>query len=60
MYAPQSDSNLDLLLAWDDINLLSTVNGTVKKMKFSTTSYTSRGAKTLIFATGRVNNNQYL
>jgi hypothetical protein len=32
MYALQSGSNLDLLLAGDDINLLSTVNGYVKKL----------------------------
>jgi hypothetical protein len=35
MDAPQSGSNLDLLLAGDNINLLSIVNGIVKKIKFS-------------------------
>jgi hypothetical protein len=59
MYAPQSWSNLDLLLAGDDINLLSTVNDYVKKINFSTTSCNSPGLITLIFATRRVNNNQY-
>jgi hypothetical protein len=32
----------------------------VKKIKFSTTSYTSRGPITLIFSTGRINNNPYI
>jgi hypothetical protein len=60
MYAAQGGSNLDLLLAGDNPELLSTVNGTVKKIKFSPTNYNSQGSVTLIFATGRVNNNQYI
>jgi hypothetical protein len=60
MYASQSGSNLDLLLAGDENELRSTVNGTVKKIKFSTSYFNSRGSITLIFATGRVNNNQYI
>jgi hypothetical protein len=34
MYASQSGSNLDLFLAEDDVNLLSTVHSTVKKLNF--------------------------
>ena len=53
MYAAQGGSNLDLLLAGDNPELLSTVNGVVKKIKFSTTSFNSQGSITLIFATGK-------
>jgi hypothetical protein len=60
MYSAQGGSNLDLLLAGDNPELLSTVNGVVKKIKISTTSFNSQGSITLIFATGRVNNNQYI
>jgi hypothetical protein len=60
MYTAQGGSNLDLLLVGDNPELLSTVNGVVKKSKVSTTSYNSQGSITLIFDTGRVNNNQYI
>jgi hypothetical protein len=60
MVSSYSGNNLDLLLAGDNPELLSTVNGVVKKIKFSTTSFNFQGSVTLIFATGRVNNNQYI
>jgi hypothetical protein len=45
MYALQGWDNWDLLLVGDEISLLSTVNGIVKKIKFSIISLTSRQSK---------------
>jgi hypothetical protein len=58
MYAIQSEGNLDLLLAGDNNELLSTDNCSQKKINFSTTSYTSQQSMTLLFATGNINSSR--
>jgi hypothetical protein len=59
MYGVQLEPDKHILLAGIENELIINVSGTVKKIKFSTTQNTSEKCYDLLFATGRVNTENY-